>query len=91
MTVLWTPRALLDLDEISEFIGSGSMDAANRVATRIPSAISGLVSTPYMGRKGRIEGTRELVFALGLTSPSTGLRIKRFVFFAYAMARDSGR
>lgn len=45
------PEALLDLDEIWEFIGADSIDAADRVTAEILSAVRILPQFPNQGHK----------------------------------------
>ena len=54
-------HARLDLIEIGEYLQSENPDAASRIMRRIQSASRALGQFPYAGRKGRVEGTRELV------------------------------
>jgi toxin ParE1/3/4 len=63
MKVLWAAPALADLDEIESFIATDNPEAAGEVANRIVGATEALVRFPLIGRKGRVEGTRELVVA----------------------------
>lgn len=61
MRVRWLVYARLDLIEIGEYLQSENPDAAARIMRRIQSASRALGRFPYVGRKGRVEGTRELV------------------------------
>jgi addiction module RelE/StbE family toxin len=62
MQLEWSPHAVADLKAISEYIEQDrSLETANRIARAIYSAIHSLRTTPYRGRLGRIEGTREMV------------------------------
>jgi toxin ParE1/3/4 len=61
MRVLWLMHARLDLIEIGEYLQSENPDAASRIMRRIQSTSRALGQFPYAGRKGRVEGTRELV------------------------------
>jgi toxin ParE1/3/4 len=63
MTIRWTPTASGDLESIHDYIARDNSDAATEVAQRITSAIDGLKRHPEMGRRGRAQGTRELVIA----------------------------
>ena len=61
MQIVWTAAALRDLAAIREFLGADNPRAAARQIELILAGIDTLLSFPYMGRQGRIEGTRELV------------------------------
>lgn len=61
MKLLWTTLALQDLEAIRQYIEVDDDVAAQRVLTRIVSAVEVLVATPSVGRAGRVSGTRELV------------------------------
>lgn len=63
MKVIWTPRAVDDLEAAVDFIALDRPDAAAGVAERIYSQIMMLEKTPYIGRVGAVPGTRELLFA----------------------------
>ena len=63
MRVVFDPRALVDLDEIHAFISEENPNAASALIARIFSRVKRL-ETPgfeYMGRRGDVESTRELV------------------------------
>jgi addiction module RelE/StbE family toxin len=63
MTVRWTRLALDDLDQAREFISADKPAAARATIDRIESAVRALESHPHIGKKGRVEGTRELVIS----------------------------
>lgn len=54
-------HARLDLIEIGEYLQRENPAAALRIIRRIQSASRALGEFPYAGRKGRVDGTRELV------------------------------
>ena len=58
------PEALLDLEEIWEFIRGDSLDAADRVIAEILSAIGALVPFPSRGHKRPDLTSRPLRFIL---------------------------
>jgi toxin ParE1/3/4 len=59
MKVVWTERALADLDRIQQHIAVDSPAAAFRVAQSIYNRTKTVVEEqPYAGRPGRIEETR---------------------------------
>lgn len=62
-TIRWTVRAVRRLDAVGAHIAKDDPQAAARVVARIVSAVELLADQPALGRVGRLEGTRELVFA----------------------------
>ena len=61
--IVWTNRARRNLNDIGEYIAQDDPAAAERTITRIIERTSGLAFYPRIGRKGRVEGTYELVIA----------------------------
>ena len=61
MTVRWTRRAIRSLEQLAEFIAEHNPDAADATVSRLLRAAEALGKTPEMGRRGRVDGTRELV------------------------------
>jgi toxin ParE1/3/4 len=64
--VIWTRPAVRDLDAISEYISEYyiseyNVGAALRIVRVIRQQVCELTRSPYIGRPGRVEGTRELV------------------------------
>jgi toxin ParE1/3/4 len=59
--VVWSTRALTDLDEIITFIRNQDPVTAHRMTARIDERVASLVQHPRLGRAGRVAGTRELV------------------------------
>jgi len=57
----WTRLAVEDLNQAYEFIAADRPSAARAIIARIESALNALRTHPELGRKGRVEGTRELV------------------------------
>ena len=62
MRLRWTTPATQDLYNIVRRIRQDNLDAAAKVAKTLYDGCGSLENTPRRGRKGRIEGTRELVF-----------------------------
>lgn len=62
MRVRWTAPAAEDLYNITRYIRQDDREAARRVAKTIYDGCASLRDFPYRARRGRIEGTRELVF-----------------------------
>ena len=63
MRLRWTTPATQDLYNIVLHIQRENRDAAAKVAQILYDGCGKLEDFPRRGRKGRIEGTRELVFA----------------------------
>ena len=63
MRVRWTTDAADDLERICDFIAKDRPESARRVAETIVQGVGALDTFPERGRRGRVEGTRELVFA----------------------------
>jgi toxin ParE1/3/4 len=63
MSVRWTKPALLDLEEIGDFIARDDAAAAAKTVATILDHAEALAAHPHLGRAGRIAGTRELVVA----------------------------
>ncbi len=63
MRVRWTADAADDLERICDYIAQSNPDSARRIARTIVDGIASLHTFPNRGRLGRVEGTREVVFA----------------------------
>jgi toxin ParE1/3/4 len=61
LPVRWTPMAASSMAEIVEYIGQFDPEAARALRVRIDEAILPLSDHPYLFRRGRLPGTRELV------------------------------
>ena len=61
MKVRWTRLAVDDLDHAYQYTVARNPDAARGVIEKIKAALEALNAHPLIGRKGRVEGTRELV------------------------------
>jgi toxin ParE1/3/4 len=61
--LVWSIRALTELDEIIAYIRGQDPVTAQRVAARIDERVGSLLLHPRLGRRGRVAGTRELVVA----------------------------
>ncbi len=61
MRVRYTPAARKHLGEIGDYIAQDNREAATRVIRAIREAVDLLSDNPNMGRRGHLEGTRELV------------------------------
>jgi len=63
MRIVFSPQARADLRDIFLYIADDNPAAARAVLKRIRSRISDLQDSPYLGRPGRVPGTRELIIA----------------------------
>lgn len=61
MRVRWTTPAAEDLYRIAPRIKQDNPSAATRIAKSLYEAAASLRQFPHSGRRGRMEGTRELV------------------------------
>ncbi len=60
-TLVWTPEAIADRQEIYDYIEIDKPLAAANLDELISRKANLLVDFPGLGRPGRIEGTRELI------------------------------
>jgi toxin ParE1/3/4 len=63
MQVKWLRRALRNLEQAHDYILRDNPEAAQEVIFKIQTAANQLENYPFMGRTGRIAGTREIVIA----------------------------
>lgn len=63
MKIDWSPFALRDRIDNFYHIANDSLMSANKVDDAIEASADRLIDFPHLGRKGRVEGTRELVVA----------------------------
>jgi plasmid stabilization system protein ParE len=91
MRLRWTVPAAHDLYAIVEHIQQDNPAAASEVAEIIYDGCEELRRFPYRGRKGRINGTRELVFPGLPTLSSTGFRIQSWKSPAFITEPRTGR
>jgi len=63
MQIKWLRRALRNLEQAYSYILKENPEAAHKVILKIQLAATQLENYPFMGRLGRIEGTRELVIS----------------------------
>ena len=61
MKEIWSPKALLQLEGLWNFIADDSKAAADSIVERIFASVDLLKTQPEMGRSGRMAGTREMV------------------------------
>lgn len=61
MRIIWSPEARSDLREMVIYLSDKNPYAAKALYERIETAAVELTDNPYIGRPGRVPGTRELV------------------------------
>ncbi len=61
MKLIWSPEARVDLREMVLYIAGKNPYAAKALYEHIEDAATTLIDAPYIGRPGRVPGTRELV------------------------------
>lgn len=61
MRIKWLKAALQNMRDIAEYIAADNPKAAFALVGKIKRASDYLISQPYMGRAGRVRGTRELM------------------------------
>jgi toxin ParE1/3/4 len=61
LTLIWSEKALEELDNIADYIGQRNESAGDQLVERIEFCAERLTEFPYMHRVGRIPGTREAV------------------------------
>jgi addiction module RelE/StbE family toxin len=62
MRIRWTPAARTDLDRISDYLEDHYPHYRQPTLSKLYHAIRSLKDSPYRGRPGRVEGTREILF-----------------------------
>jgi toxin ParE1/3/4 len=63
MRIRWTPPAVTDMQGISDYLKDHTPRYRQPTMRKLYEKIHGLKEKPYIGRPGRIEGTRELLFS----------------------------
>jgi len=61
--LIWSPEARIDLREMVLYLSAKNPYAAKALYQRIETVATEIIDTPYIGRPGRVPGTRELVIA----------------------------
>lgn len=61
MKLIWSQEAAADLREIVTYLSEKNPYAAEAIYKRIEISATDIIETPYIGRPGRVPGTRELV------------------------------
>ena len=62
MRIRWTPAAAADLRQISDYLKDHYPHYRQPTVRKLYEAIGSLKAMPYRGRRGRVNGTRELLF-----------------------------
>ena len=63
MRIRWTPPAAADMQSISDYLKEHHAHYRQPTLQKLYQGIRALKDAPYRGRPGRVEGTRELLFA----------------------------
>jgi len=62
MRVRWTPPAAADMQSISDHLKERWPEYRQATMRKLYDKIRALKDAPYVGRPGRVEGTREILF-----------------------------
>ena len=62
MRIRWTPPAAADMLSISEYLREHHPRYRQPTMRKLYKKIRALKDAPYLGRPGRVEGTREILF-----------------------------
>ncbi len=62
MRICWTPPAAWDMQNVSDFLNEHHPQYRRATTRKLYQKIRALKDAPYLGRPGRIEGTREILF-----------------------------
>ncbi|MBD2267924.1 type II toxin-antitoxin system RelE/ParE family toxin [Anabaena sp. FACHB-1391] len=63
MQVKWLRRALRNLEQARNYVFQDNPTAAQELIIKIQNAANQLQNYPFMGKNGRVEGTRELIIS----------------------------
>jgi toxin ParE1/3/4 len=63
MDLVWRRQAERDLEHLFDFVLQHDAGAASHLCDRIERRVAQLRDYPFMGRPGRVAGTRELIIA----------------------------
>jgi addiction module RelE/StbE family toxin len=63
MKLIWSPQARSDLIETYRYVAADNPQAARRLHATLLQGAALLRDNPYVGRPGRVPGTREWVIA----------------------------
>jgi toxin ParE1/3/4 len=59
--IIWSPQAVEDIEAAFDYLVERNPTAAVRIYNTIMQEVEALAARPFLGRVGRINGTRELV------------------------------
>ena len=62
MRIRWTPPAAADMQSISDYLKEHHPQYRQPTMRKLYEKIRAMKDTPYLGRPGRVEGTREILF-----------------------------
>ena len=63
MKLRWTPRAVADMEEISDYLVAVSPQAWEHLLLRVERLTETILDFPLMGKAGLLPGTREFVLS----------------------------
>jgi len=63
MQVKWLRRALRNLEQARNYVFQDNPTAAQELIIKIQNAANQLQKYPFMGKNGRVEGTKELIIS----------------------------
>lgn len=63
MKIKWLRKSINNLEKIAQYIQQDNTSASLQIIAKIQTSVNQLSEFPFMGRKGRIEGTRELIIS----------------------------
>ncbi|GCL42086.1 type II toxin-antitoxin system RelE/ParE family toxin [Dolichospermum planctonicum] len=63
MQVKWLRRALRNLEQARNYVFQDNPTAAQELIIKIQNAANQLQNYPFMGKNGRVEGTKELIIS----------------------------
>ena len=63
MKIKWLRKSINNLEKIAQYIQQDNPSASLQIVAKIQTSVNQLSEFPFMGRKGRIEGTRELIIS----------------------------
>ena len=61
MKIIWSAEARTDLRDIVLYLSDKNLSAAKALYERVEASATELIDNPYIGRPGRVPGTREFV------------------------------
>src|SRR5258708_16347669 len=87
MQLRWTVEAADDLERIADYLFENTPGRAADLVTAIYDAPSVLTTFPYRGRRGKKEGTRELVLSFAAIHRDLPSQWRRHTCFSYPPRR----